>query len=114
MGTVKEIDPYNKAIDNALLKLATEFNIAVPKDDYLLVQLFLNKEILSELYKNEFIKLKTENSKSQNNLRKASIILVKQHNLNIKKYERLIKIMFASSALIAITATFIIGYLLVI
>jgi len=83
-------DPFSIAVDKALLKLSKEFGIALPKDDYVLVQLFLNKEIINLSVNSEVKKLASENEKSKQFFREALVKLTKQHNEKIKTYEKII------------------------
>lgn len=88
-------DELSIAVDNALLKLSKDYNFSLPKDDYVLAQLFLNREILCEMFSIKTEELNSENLKSKKFFRDALAMLTKQHNEKIKelnsKSERLEK-----------------------
>lgn len=81
-------DGFSIAVDKALLKLSKKYNISLPHDDYVLVQLFLNKEVLSEMLESEVESLVNENQKSKVFFRKALIELTKQHDSQLKTLEK--------------------------
>lgn len=92
-------DDFSIAVDKALLKLSKDFGFSIPKDEYVLVQLFLNKEIVEIMLNKQVKKLAEENEKSKKFFRDALVTLTKQHNEKIKSYERIIKASLISSSL---------------
>jgi len=85
-------DVFDQAVDKALLKLSQEYGISLPKDDYILIQLFLNREILAATLGQEVNRLATENDRSKAFFRETLVLLTKQHNDKIKRYELMIRI----------------------
>ncbi len=92
-------DSFSIAVDKALLKLSKNFGIALPKDDYVLIQIFLNKEIIEAMMTQEVKRLCDENEKSKKYFRDALVALTKQHNEKIKSYEKIIRASLISSSL---------------
>jgi len=91
MNNTLHNDSFSIAIDDVLLKLSKEYGIALPKDDYLLVHLFLNKEIILSALDDSLEKIKDENERNSNYYRQSLIALAKhqneieqQHNVKIK------------------------------
>jgi len=64
----------------------------LPKDDYILIQLFLNREILAATLDREVKRLSAENDRSKAFFRETLVMLTKQHNDKIKNYELMIRI----------------------
>lgn len=85
-------DVFDQAIDKALLKLSQEYGISLPKDDYVLIQLFLNREILATTLTQEIDRLAAENDRSKAFFRETLVLLTKQHKDKIKSYELMIRI----------------------
>lgn len=92
-------DDFSIAVDKALLKLSKEFGFSIPKDEYVLVQLFLNKEILEIMMNKQVKRLSEENEKTKKYFREALVTLTKQHNERIRSYDRIIKASLLSSSL---------------
>lgn len=92
-------DRFSIAVDDALLKLSKDFGIALPKDDYILIQLFLNKEIIKLMMEEDIKKLNSENEKAKLYFRKALVQIAKENNKVFKKYNQKIKILLIISTL---------------
>lgn len=108
-------EDFSIAVDRALLKLSKDYNISLPKDDYILVQLFLNKEILNETFANEISELKSENLKTKKFFRDALAMLTKQHNekfnSKFESFEKIVKICLVTSSLsLLVSSILIINY----
>lgn len=87
MNNDKHKDEFSIAVDEILLKLSKKYNISIPENDYVLVQLFLNKEILQLMIQKEINSLKTENAKTIKYFRDALAIIAKRKS-NSKPIEK--------------------------
>lgn len=106
-------DEFSIAVDKALLKLSKEFGVSIRKDDYVLIQLFLSKEIIELTLKTEIDKLINENVKTKNYFREALILTSKQHNEKIKTYQKIVtvSIIVSSVALLISMISYLSKYL---
>lgn len=104
MEKIYHNDDFSIAVDKALLKLSKDFGVALPKDDYVLIQLFLNKEIIEAMMDQQVLKLSKENEKSKEFFRGALVKIAKQHNEKIKSYEKIFKVALITSVLALIVS----------
>tara|TARA_R110000744_G_scaffold111651_1_gene209856 strand:+ start:1646 stop:2080 length:435 start_codon:yes stop_codon:yes gene_type:complete len=79
---------FDKSIDKVLLKLSKEYGIALPKDDPILIQLYLNKEIFTQTVNESMSKLITENKLTVQYFRKALSSLAKDYNDNLENQKK--------------------------
>lgn len=97
-------DDFSIAVDEVLLKLSKQYGIALPKDDYLLVHLFLNKEIIIQALDDKLEQVKSENDRSKTFFRESLITLIKQFNEREKEKETQIKRLITVSTISLIIA----------
>ncbi|WP_166426111.1 hypothetical protein [Paraglaciecola sp. 20A4] len=79
---------FDKSIDKVLLKLSKEYGIALPKDDPILIQLYLNKEIFTQTVNESMSKLIEENKLTVQYFRKALSSLAKDYNENLENQKK--------------------------
>lgn len=92
-------DDFSIAVDKVLLKLSKEYGFSVHKDDYVLTQLFLNKEILESMLSKEVKKLTDENDRTRQFFRDALIKMTKLHNEKSNKQDKIIKLSIIVSSI---------------
>ncbi len=99
-------DQLSIAIEKALLKLSTEHGIAIPKDDYVLCQIYLNKAILdsmfeghTEVLKNHLNNVMSEGEKNKDFFKQALIKSASISHQREIKYKRFFYISATCSAL---------------
>lgn len=92
-------DALSITVDKALLKLAKDYGIAIPKDDYVLCQIYLNKAILDVTFNDLINSLATENEKNKKFFKDAMIISAKKnHQIELKYKKYTLGILCLSSA----------------
>lgn len=101
-------DKFSIAVDRALLKLSKDFGVSIPKDDYVLIQLYLNREIIHSMMKEETLILRAENEKTKQFFREALASLTKKHNEQIKSLGKITKLSVFTSCLAVMVSIIVI------
>lgn len=91
MADQNQNDPFSVAVDKALAKISKEYGIAVPKDDYVLIHLILNRELLSMTIEKEALAISKETDKTNDYFRKALVELASKHSKIIEENNHFMK-----------------------